>query len=152
MKSDPLDGKFRVWGRSTKAAIIKWVSKTLQLRLLQIKPKSSTLVLRHSSGSFRRYVGAPARNIFDKASTSCGCRLHKYIAASPQKWTDPKPHGGPGLGRRGRQPRRKNHLQAIFLREDGFRSLMCDVTFIVLGLVRTTRDDRRCYSGYQRAA
>jgi hypothetical protein len=30
----------------------------------------------------------------------------------------------------------KNHLQADQLREDGFRSLMCDVTFIVLGLIR----------------
>jgi hypothetical protein len=58
--------------------------------LLQIKPRSSTYVLRHRKGKFRRYVGALLGNIFDEASTACGCGLHKGIADFPQMWTDPK--------------------------------------------------------------
>ena len=58
--------------------------------LLQIKPRSSTFVLRHSGGNFPPYVRAVFWNIFDETSTACGCRLNKGITDLHQKWTDPK--------------------------------------------------------------
>lgn len=50
-------------------------------------------------------------------------------------WTRPDGRGQ-DRGAASATSNRKNHLQADQLREDGFRSLMCDVTFIVLGLIQ----------------
>ena len=85
-----MDGMIHDWGRCTKSALIKWVSKPLPQRLFKIKPKSSTGVLRPGGGNFHGYVGAPKWNFFDEASNSCGCRLHKRNSDFPETWTDPK--------------------------------------------------------------
>jgi len=89
VKSGHSYGIFPKEGRYTKTVLIKWVSKTLQQRLFQIKPRSSE---KHSdlAAEIPPLGRSTFSEHFDKASTSCGCKLHKSIPDFHKKWTDPK--------------------------------------------------------------